>query len=494
MKKLLFIIFVIPMLGFGQWTENFDSGTNNTIPAGWTVINNGDPNGWKISGPNGQTGNGDNAAVIETSTTAHDDYLITKAINVQLGVSNRISFFVYGMVFNMPTYEKYEVLLSTTNQTSAAFTTVLQPEQQAPFSWTKKVFDLSPYAGQTVYIAIHATDSQKYKLLVDTFVVDTIPTVVPPCNSISSPTNDSVGISLSGILTWPAVPSATGYRLKVGTTSGGTNVVNDLNVQNVTTYDIPGNLNTGTTYYATIVPYNEIGNASGCTQISFTTGFSPANDSCVGALTASSLPYSFTQSDGSFATNNSGFITTCSSGMNDGTWFKFVGDGSTVNLDVSMPNGSNFDAMIGVFAGNCTSLTCVGTSDDGGAGGAEHFSVSTNSGTTYYVNVGSYGDSSDDPEDVFTIKIAKNGTLSSVDILETNETTRISPNPFTDVINISKADLVKSVSVSDVSGRLVKTIDNPSSALHLGDLKQGLYFVTLNMKDGSKQTIKAIKK
>jgi len=62
------------------------------------------------------------------------------------------------------------------------------------------------------------------------------------------------------------------------------------------------------------------------------------------------------------------------------------------------------------------------------------------------------------------------------------------------VLNISKIELVKTVSISDVSGRLVKTIENPSSVLHLADLKQGLYFVTLQMKDGSKQTIKAIKK
>jgi len=40
----------------------------------------------------------------------------------------------------------------------------------------------------------------------------------------------------------------------------------------------------------------------------------------------------------------------------------------------------------------------------------------------------------------------------------------------------------------------VKTIDSPSSALYLGDLKKGMYLVILNMKDGSKQTVKAIKR
>ncbi|NML71088.1 T9SS type A sorting domain-containing protein [Chryseobacterium sp. RP-3-3] len=95
----------------------------------------------------------------------------------------------------------------------------------------------------------------------------------------------------------------------------------------------------------------------------------------------------------------------------------------------------------------------------------------------------------------FKISVYDPGNLLATDDVEVKgNNINVHPNPFTDVLNISKADLVKSVSVSDVSGRLVKTIDTPSSALHLGDLKQGLYFVTLNMKDGSKQMIKAIKK
>ncbi|HCA07680.1 T9SS type A sorting domain-containing protein, partial [Chryseobacterium sp.] len=95
----------------------------------------------------------------------------------------------------------------------------------------------------------------------------------------------------------------------------------------------------------------------------------------------------------------------------------------------------------------------------------------------------------------FKISVYDPGNLLATDETDAkNKSINIHPNPFTDVLNISKAGLVKSVSISDASGRLVKTIDNPSAALHLGDLKQGLYFVTLNMKDGSKQSIKAIKK
>jgi hypothetical protein len=40
---------------------------------------------------------------------------------------------------------------------------------------------------------------------------------------------------------------------------------------------------------------------------------------------------------------------------------------------------------------------------------------------------------------------------------------------------------------------VVKTIDNPTKELHLGELNAGLYLVTMSFKDGSKSTVKAIK-
>ena len=53
---------------------------------------------------------------------------------------------------------------------------------------------------------------------------------------------------------------------------------------------------------------------------------------------------------------------------------------------------------------------------------------------------------------------------------------------------------VKSIMISDMSGKIVKTIQKPESTLRLGDLNAGMYLVILNMNDGSRQTIKAIKK
>lgn len=71
---------------------------------------------------------------------------------------------------------------------------------------------------------------------------------------------------------------------------------------------------------------------------------------------------------------------------------------------------------------------------------------------------------------------------------------KVYPNPFTDVLYIDGIKEVKSVSVADVSGRVVKTIENPGNELHLGELNSGVYLVTVTYKDGSRSTAKAIKK
>jgi hypothetical protein len=87
-----------------------------------------------------------------------------------------------------------------------------------------------------------------------------------------------------------------------------------------------------------------------------------------------------------------------------------------------------------------------------------------------------------------------NPNLATSETSVRNSSIKAYPNPFSDVLNISDVSNVKNITVTDVAGRLVKTISNPSSELQLGELTQGMYLVTLEMKDGSRQMIKTIKK
>lgn len=85
-------------------------------------------------------------------------------------------------------------------------------------------------------------------------------------------------------------------------------------------------------------------------------------------------------------------------------------------------------------------------------------------------------------------------------LLATNETLNgkkelaFYPNPFTDYVNINSEKAIESFIVSDISGRVVKTLKTPSGRVFLGDLKACLYFVKVKFEDGKTETYKALKK
>jgi hypothetical protein len=95
----------------------------------------------------------------------------------------------------------------------------------------------------------------------------------------------------------------------------------------------------------------------------------------------------------------------------------------------------------------------------------------------------------------FTVTVTLQPIALATSEVNAKEKERIAyPNPFVDTLHIEKAENVKKAVVTDLSGVVIKTVENPSSDLFLGGVKAGMYILTLTMKDGSVKSMKTIKK
>jgi len=102
------------------------------------------------------------------------------------------------------------------------------------------------------------------------FTTETLDTVLE-CPTITTPTNGATGVSVTSSITWEAVSAADGYYVSIGTSPGGSEVV-DREEVNGTGYDPAVGFEESTTYYVSVVTFNETGEAEGCAEINFSTG------------------------------------------------------------------------------------------------------------------------------------------------------------------------------------------------------------------------------
>lgn len=94
-------------------------------------------------------------------------------------------------------------------------------------------------------------------------------------------------------------------------------------------------------------------------------------------------------------------------------------------------------------------------------------------------------------EDENAVQTACSATLSTSDI--NKKGVMVYPNPFTDVINLSDINNIQSVTVNDISGKLIKTI-KPTREINFSDNASGVYIINVKFKDGDVKSFKVIKK
>lgn len=366
MKRKLFLLLLLGLFtkSFGQFTEGFENG----IPSSWTIVNGSEITTWShISTTIGYTDptwihSGTGAAGISKYCCYdQDDYLITPAVTVVAGVNDRMSFWCGRFVYD--NQEGMEVAISTTTPDAEGMNVIddIAPEVTvvSPF-YKKYTYDLSDYVGQTIYIGFHATNSEGWTLCIDDFTNDALPATIPGCSTLTYPENGAVNVDTAGLLKWTAVQGIEGYAIKLGTTPGGSEIYEALDVSDVA-YKFIGPLELATTYYVTVVPYNNIGVAEGCTEYSFTTRSEILGDVCGKAIDLSTLTSPTTSTTDGAGDDDFGCYEWTGP---DVFYFIDVPAGATLNIKQTY---NNYQSANTVFYGDCTNRTeiyCGIASDD----------------------------------------------------------------------------------------------------------------------------------
>ena len=202
------------------------------------------------------------------------------------------------------------------------------------------------------------------------------PTEAPDCTALVSPANGDAYAPTTGDLTWAVAggQGTSGYNLTVGTTAGGDDVLATTDVGNVLTYNI-GALAQGTTYYVSVIPYNSIGDATGCTEESFTTFVPPANDLCADAVALTvggAIDENVVVTHNMEATDSGETAPGCGNYSGGDVWFTAVVPVTgNITFETIRNDGSSLsDTGAAVYSGDCGALVLVECNDDGSDDGA----------------------------------------------------------------------------------------------------------------------------
>lgn len=324
---------------------------------------------------------------------------------------------------------------------------------------------------------------------------DVVWEAVPSCFPPTALTTSAI-TSNSATLSWTAPSSApaSGYEYTYTTTNtaptgNGTSVSGTSAI-----IPLPS---PSTTYYLWV--RSKCSATSTSVWVNATVNTKAINDECSAPIaitpgaTFTTNPVTAT-TVGATSTSDATATHTCQTTGYNETWYSVVVPASgNLTIETQSATGSAVsDTVLGVYTGSCGSLTQVGCDDDSSSDG--NFSLVTltgqTPGATLLIGVWNYSSSSSGQ---FRIA-AYDASLSTSDLSVVKKNVKVYPNPFSDIINISEFKDIKTIKVTDVAGRTLRTIENPTQEINLGSLNSGLYLITMYFKDGSQHTVKTIKK
>ena len=251
----------------GDFVENFDGlAATGLIPDCWSRVLSDGVSTYATVGTSTTNFSAPYSISLynSSSPSTSNIMLVTPYINNLSAGTNRLRF----MARNSS--DTQDIIVGTMSNPSDAST--FTPLQTVDINGTfaQYIVDFTAYAGTDKYIALKRISTSTYTYVyIDNVIWEAVPATAPACASNVVATPDAACGNFANLITWDATAGADGYYISVGTTTGGTDIANNIDLGNVTTYSFSGNF--ATTYFYTVSPYNAIGTASGCTEASFTT-------------------------------------------------------------------------------------------------------------------------------------------------------------------------------------------------------------------------------
>ncbi|WP_158657053.1 T9SS type B sorting domain-containing protein [Maribacter cobaltidurans] len=160
---------------------------------------------------------------------------------------------------------------------------------------------------------------------------------LPNCTSLITPYNGETNIPLSPFLEWNEVPNATGYRVSIGTSPFETDILNNAAFYRTSTMVIDFEPNR--TFFIKIVPFNDAGEAIGCSQETFSTllGCGPYYDPLTSELVVLNPDITFPDTVG-ICQNGSGNVISATDEADGYRWYSLDVDGneSLISTEASL--------------------------------------------------------------------------------------------------------------------------------------------------------------
>jgi len=507
-----------------EFSENFNATAVNALPSCWAKLTTGASANAYVQASTAMSS--PNALYVYGDSSSSNVYVTMPQVSTLSSGNYRLRFkaranFTAGGILEIGYMSN-----PTDHTTFTALGTYTSSSTTAIDNYSLNITGVP--AGITT-LALRHTGAPAYSILVD----DVIYEPVPGCGDVTALTASNPTLNGADLMwTAPSTAPAGGYEIYYSTSATPPTASTVLDASNSFTSPTVGMTTTGmasaTTYYvwvrsvcsatekgawsnmasfstlcnATTVPYELNFNnaavpalpscgivANGGTGNNWTTAAAPTDSS---GFNSQVLRYAYHSTQAADA-----WFFTQGINMTAGTTYYIsykYGNNSTFyeeKMKVAVGNGASPSAMLPANGG--TQIADYPSIMTGQAVSVNNLTFTPTTSGVYYVGFHAYSDANEYYLYLDDIQVTASA-LSTSEIKADAKDVRVYPNPFTDVINISDAKDLRSVSVIDASGRMVKTIASPQAQIRLGDLKSGLYILKLDYKDGTVKTVKVIKK